>query len=361
VTKIYDRANAPLPVLEILRLSRSGIRSCVQTIAPEFVVTNLGGPLTTSSDGKLLVAGGGPVNFWDPDRREVLKKLATPDFGGHGLETSPDSKILLIESFTYGHVIIDAASGKEIHRIACPFGDKFNFDDPSAREQRISSSIFTHDEQHLLLQAGATGGRNGPRQLGLQAVSRATWQKTKLPSFMPTNALGFFPSHSGKCAVFIDHNNDLLLWSSKQVRALSTLATNLTPRFVEFSPDESTVAVVDGARLRLWETSRGAFVHELRPFEQLCRDPIEGLAWSRCGEYVLAVTKADGFFTSRGISIWNAKTGRHRGELTGCVSDVAGFALCGQGRWAAASCHGLQVWNLEAALAEIRGFESSLK
>ena len=112
-------------------------------------------------------------------------------------------------------------------------------------------------------------------------------------------------------------------------------------------------------RLRVWKTKNGNFVREFIPFERDVCESIEGLRWSPDNKYILAANKADIFFTSRGISIWNVESGRHRAELQGCPTNSHGFDFiahntkivlgCGEGK--------IRIYDFEKALDDIRKFE----
>jgi WD40 repeat protein len=108
--------------------------------------------------------------------------------------------------------------------------------------------------------------------------------------------------------------------------------------------------------------SSGKFLRELRPFEQGTCEAVRGPFWSPDGRYLLAATKSDSLFTSEGISVWNAQSGRHRGEFTGCPSHVIGAALLPRGGQLAAGCSDgkIRFWDFPAAMKQIRSFEDSL-
>jgi WD40 repeat protein len=149
----------------------------------------------------------------------------------------------------------------------------------------------------------------------------------------------------------------------------SGYASHAVPRAV-FSPDESLLATAvrektgnqRDCRIRLWRTDDGELRHELRPFEQTTCESVEGLVWTPDGDYLLGVTKAHAFYTSRGISVWNVETGRHRGELTGGASRINGIALLpARGQLVAGSSDGnIRFWDIAESLRQIRAFEASL-
>lgn len=72
--------------------------------------------------------------------------------------------------------------------------------------------------------------------------------------------------------------------------------------------------------------------------------------------------QSDIFFTSRGISIWNVETGRHRGELSGCTTKLDGLGfLRGKTKVVAGCGDGIiRIWDLANALTKIAEFEKPL-
>jgi WD40 repeat protein len=89
------------------------------------------------------------------------------------------------------------------------------------------------------------------------------------------------------------------------------------------------------------------------------RESVAGLLWSRDGRYVLAATSNSG--TSRGISIWNAEIGRHRGELIGCPTEVKGLVRNGDKFFAGCADGGVRVWDTGKTFEQVKAFEKSLK
>jgi WD40 repeat protein len=97
------------------------------------------------------------------------------------------------------------------------------------------------------------------------------------------------------------------------------------------------------------------------PFEREFCESVEGIMWLPGGKYILVANKADKFFTSRGISIWNVETGRHRGELSGCPTRLNGLGfLRGKAKVVAGCGDGIiRIWDLANALTKIGEFEKT--
>jgi hypothetical protein len=85
------------------------------------------------------------------------------------------------------------------------------------------------------------------------------------------------------------------------------------------------------------------------------------LMWLPDGQFVLAGTKSHSFFTSRGISVFCVRSGRHRGEFTGSPTNLSGFALLPDGSQLVVGSGGVvRYWDFQGALKQIRDFEASL-
>jgi WD40 repeat protein len=97
------------------------------------------------------------------------------------------------------------------------------------------------------------------------------------------------------------------------------------------------------------------------PFRAERLNAVEGLLWSPDGAYLLAATKADNFFTSLGVDVWNVKSGRHRGEFIGCPTNLTGLILFSGGRRLVSGCADgrIRIWDAESAIKQIAEFERS--
>ncbi len=175
-----------------------------------------------------------------------------------------------------------------------------------------------------------------------------------------------------KRAVYLSKSGTLALWDADKRREIAKLDDNVSLNRAAFSPDEALVAVatahkVSGGywkpyRIRIWRVGDGTMAHELRPFERDIYEAVEGLLWWPDGVYLLAATKADNFFTSRGVDVWNVKSGRHRGEFSGCPITLTGLELLDGGRRLVAGCADgrIRIWDADSAIKQIAEFERSL-
>lgn len=102
-------------------------------------------------------------------------------------------------------------------------------------------------------------------------------------------------------------------------------------------------------------------LRELRPFEQTNCETVEALLWTPDSQYVIGATTPHGFITSCSLNVWNARSGRHRGDFTGCPQKVTGAALLADRRLAAGCRDGIvRFWDFEEGMKRIREFEERL-
>lgn len=357
---VYDRGNAPDVVLEILRLTRSGIHSWMPKLKPashwKAAGHTRGGGLCLSPDGQQILSSSrhGPLKFWNRDSYELVKEVALPrNTSVESISLTPDGTLALIEDWQ-GLVVLDTQTWQQVRALTAPNqGDSWS---------RISSPRFTADGRFLIARGKAPA---------LQFFDATSWERLKRLPGLPVDAVEYFPTSGTDRAIYRTADRTIALWDSKQQRKIDRLDRNALIDHVTFSPDKSLVATAtrhrsrgdnwNFCRIRIWRADTGEFVRELRPFEQTICEEVEGLLWSPDGQYLLAATKSLSFFTSRGIDIWNVKSGRHRGEFSDCPSAVSGMILLGNDRLVANCDDGtLRVWDLATALKAIRAFEDSV-
>ena len=367
VARVYDRANAPDSIVEILRLSRSSVRSWVQTFEPldqwKAHEDSSDGALAVLPDGRQVISAtvNGPLRLWFRDSHVMEKEapISSIPAGGTwnpmsvtGLTISPEGSLAVVEG--WGRVyVLDTQTWAELRR----------FPESPGAEKRygLSNPHFTPDGKYLLMQSD---------QPALRIFDTETWQPLPRLQGMPVDALDWFPALSARRSVYLTNNGQVALWNPDEKRDVAVLDGDSHILSLAWSPDESMVAIAtlrppdDGLaatyRIRIWNTENGAIVQELRPFEQKAYS-VEGLLWWPDGKYVLGATKSDGFFTSRAIGIWSVQTGRHRGELTGCPSKVFGLGLLDDGRLVAGCGDGvIRVWDTPGILEELTAFDNSL-
>lgn len=345
--RLYDRGNAPEEVWELMRLSRCGIPSYVPEFKPQSKIDARGfehdGFLALSPDGRQLIFTGmnAPLQFWEPITHELLAEIQ--GLGSRGIAFSPDGLLAAIVGTSCD--VIDVKTLKTIRKLA-----------------RATSSQFTPDGCYLLL---------GDYQRPLQMYDVRTWQRVMNVPGVPDESVKYMPAPKGKLAVVQSRNRSVSLWNVAEHREIARLAETVDIYQVAFSPDSSLVAValrigVLGERgmtsIGVWRTSDGKQVHELRPFEQIADEGVEGLLWSPDGQYIFAGTKPNRMIASHGINVFSARTGRHRGNFSGCATMCDGIALLPDtGELVAGSHDGMiYFWNYGDAMKDVRDFEDSL-
>src|SRR6202012_5208450 len=99
----------------------------------------------------------------------------------------------------------------------------------------------------------------------------------------------------------------------------------------------------------------------LRPLEEedVFGESMHGLLWSPDGQYLVSGAVNH---HAAGLSIFNVRTGRHRGQLTGCYRDN-GIVLSADGsQLAAGSMDGkILFWDFPTLMKQIKEVEKSLE
>ena len=140
---------------------------------------------------------------------------------------------------------------------------------------------------------------------------------------------------------------------------------------MSFSPDDSLFAVTSVRQnqdqsstfhLRIWETKSGRFVRELRSLYYFAHDGIGVPIWWGNGKYLLAETR-EGRLGSYVVGIWNAESGKFRGEFSACadsINDPFAVGLVGQRLFDWCPDGKLLMWNAADAIEKIAEFEKTL-
>ena len=65
--------------------------------------------------------------------------------------------------------------------------------------------------------------------------------------------------------------------------------------------------------------------------------------------------------TSRGVSVFSVKSGRHRGDFVGCPTNIRGFVVLPDSNQLVAGCRDgkMRFWDFEGAMEQVREFEAS--
>jgi len=138
---------------------------------------------------------------------------------------------------------------------------------------------------------------------------------------------------------------------------LSGRVAIVTARRLEYS------GYFEDFRIRAWQTADGRLINEYRAYERSAGRLVFGLLWSAEGRYLLAANQDEGFTSTSAISLWNADSGRHRGEFTGFSNgNISGVFLLPGGKKLVAGCYDgkIRFWDFAAAAKAVEDFERSL-
>lgn len=366
VARVYDRANAPQQVLEILRLARSTISSFVLKLkAEEEWKIGHHSAFTATPDGKTLITAGqsGSFRFWDADSRAMLRDVPgtlMPIGAGWNfsagtatrLSVSPDGFLMVVEG-DYKADLRETATLRGYYR--------FQEWENERTEYELFHPQFTQDGRYLLIPSS--------RPALIAFDTRTKERVTAIPG-LPPEALAWFPLPRGERSLYMTAAGEVALWSGAQKRQIAVLDPEGRIDRIAFSPDESMVSAVTfhnasgsarrSYRLRVWRTDDGALVHELRSLERSMR-LVKGLLWTPDGKYVLAAIRQDDFSNTVNVGVWSMATGRHRGELTGCHRGISGLVLLPSGRLLAGCSDGVvREWSLPEVIEQVSAFEATL-
>ncbi len=350
VERVYDRANLPGEVLEILRLTRGVVRPELPSFAPSARLAcgshGREGAVALSPDGRTAVCAftGTVGKVWDvATRGEIARLPETESVAPRALAFSADGKMLAVAGFEI--LILDARTWKVVRRFE-PDGGAMN------------AVSFTPDGKLLL---AATNYQDR-----LFAYDVSSWRRLAEVPNAPPGARRYFQSASGALAVVGTREENLVLWDRAARRVRAALDADRLPLWVAFSPDESKVAVVERlggdcreneceTPIKVWDVRGARLLHELRPFEVTLDERIEGLAWTPDGEHILAVARPAPLFSSREIAVWSATTGRHRARLTGPSAAVRGLSVTPDGQTVvvASDDANVYVWDFDAAMKRL--------
>jgi WD40 repeat protein len=337
LARVYDRANLPDSVLEILRLAGTDIKP---------LVTNFEAEKKWTLD-KFSEAGIPPdaIGFRLP--KDFLNLAVSPDHSliiRQALYSTATSQVVDAKTMTVVHEMVEPQSGP--------------------RWIYISHAWFTPDGRYLLLLSNLPA---------IRICDTKTWQPANTLPGMPLGGIAYYPSSDWAHGLVVAAGGAVELWDAHAHRKLASLDLDGEIQSVSFSPDDSLVAVTSVRQnpdqsstfhLRIWETISGRFVHELMPLEQYAHDDIGDPIWWRDGKYLLAPIREDHMAGSYVVGIWNVQSGRYRGGFSGCeypdTPSAHAILLQGQRLFKRCPDDTLYMWDASAAIDKITDFEKSL-
>lgn len=339
--RVYDFAELPDPVLDLMRIIRFG-HAYVPAFGPYSMIDVCGfehnGVMSVSSPNEILYSGGRDrIQWWNAATHEFMAEVTVnyPRI----IKISPDGALALVTSAD-GLVVLDLDERKTLH----VFRDRYN-------------PVFSPDGRHVFLSR---------HKLPMEVRDTRSWEVTGLPSSFPAGTTHYFGARTTDRAVVRHEDGSVVLIKRSEQSDVAKLSDQSDGRLlVEFSPDESLIAVClwryvstfDKKDLVVvFDANSGQRIHVPRHYETgMSREKVDALLWTPEGEYVLVGGDSS-------ISIFNAKSGRHRGEMTG-LTQLNGMGLLPElNELAAGDDYGdIHFWKLSDVLSQVKEFEASLK
>jgi WD40 repeat protein len=332
--RVYDRANMPDGVLEILRLAGTGIKPLASNFPAEKKWTK----------AEFGEAGILPNAIGIGMPRDILT-----------LAVSPDQSLIVRQTLYQRHLtqIVDARTLNVIQVLHEAQQDP--------RWIYVFRACFTPDGRYLLLLSNLPA---------IRIYDTRTWQPASTLAGMPAGLTAYYPSSDWGHGVAVRAAGEVDLWDATAGRQIARLELDGEIESVAFSPDNSLVAVTSVRQnpdqsstfhLRIWETQSGKFVHELMPLEQVDHDGIGDPLWWGDGKYLLASVREDHYGGSYVVGIWNIESGRYRGGLEGCEYASEPLTILLQGRQLFKRCPDdtLFAWDVAAVIAKLAESENT--
>jgi RNA polymerase sigma factor (sigma-70 family) len=306
--------------------------------------------VAVSPDGKTFASGGGgngarTLTLGDLATGKVLRHLGGKDNGVNGVAFSPDGRVLAaaygsrgwfgrppgLRPPAVGSVVRlwDVRTGDELHTL-------------KGHDNGVRSVAFSPDGKRLV------SGSHDSTVRVWEAASGKELLKIAAPCRKPpadpkgggTDRGGVFAvafSRDGKAVASGDYDGMIYLWDAATGRRLHTLAGHgREVSGLAFSPDGKTLASSSWDNsLRLWDTATGKARHDFPAHDGV----VNAVAVSPDGR--LAATAGG----DRTVRLWDTATGRELRVLRGHTGWMQSVALSSDGKVASASEDGtVRVW-----------------
>jgi hypothetical protein len=329
IVRVYDRANLPDDVLDILHLVGAGVEPWILRLKPEPRI---------APDGTVVT----------PTRIPVRPTM------------SPDGSIGVLQG-DFKVLIIDGQTSSPLRWLSEP--------DIGRRLIRLSDPYFTPDGSYLILRSSLPA---------VVVFDTKTWQQVPGIPDVPASAIAYFPAPNWQRAIVLSDTGTIGLWTPGARAATTTLATGEDLLAVSYSPDASQVIVatrskngtnVGAARVGLWSTNDGSFRTELHPPDYVIPtsmgffpDGSHMFAWWPDGEYVFTTARTNSHSSGNGLALWNTHSGRYRVALEGCSGAIDRYAMNPESGRITVECYSGEVLTFDAASAitKAKDFEESL-
>ena len=347
LVRVFDLANPPPDICELMRILHTG-----PAYVPRFQAYSSIDVCGHEQDGALAVAPQNEIlysgrrnrlQWWNPTTHEFIAEVDIANV--ENIVLAPD-KVHALAQTSSDIVLIDLPGRKSVRTFKYRYGAQ-----------------FTQDGRHVLLNS-----QHGPMQI----LDTQSWEPVDHADDVPKNCTNIFPAPTTHRSLVRAVDGSVTLWDTAGNRPVKQLCSESDVRmFAAFSPDESLVALCvhpwqqnfnDIATFVIYKSDTGEKVHELHPFETGgSRESIQSLLWTPDGAYVLAATGSNGG-GGAGICLFNAATGKHRGELIGPIQINGMGLLARSGELVAGDQYGkIWFWDLSAVIKNVREFEATLK
>lgn len=337
--RVYDLENMPETVLEILRLTESGIRPMTLGFSAQ--------EKWPSSDFSQAGIPQDALRFRGPNRSQTIV-LAISPAGDMGVRQ--DFQI----TWDPTRVTITDAMGANVIRV-------LHVSQPANLNHGVGiiEAHFTPDGSYLLLLTTLPG---------MMIYDTKDWQPVDALPDLPVDASLYYPSSDWKNGIAVYTNGGPALWDAKARREIAKIDAGGELSDVSFSPDESMVATTASQEnkdqsttfhLRVWNVSTGEMIEELFPAEYVEHDVIGEPMWSPNGKYLMAEVRNMPYRTNYEIGLWSIASGRFRGELTGCAWSPDPFSIVLSGSRLFQRCRDgmIYMWDAAGAISKIEAYE----
>jgi hypothetical protein len=343
--RVYDRADIPSPIMEVLGLIGATSGPIWMDFKPSVrTLEQLGEPpIPVSAIGIRI------LHHRDP----VTNGLRTPTAT---LALSPDGSMMVTHYFYVNpRTVITDRNGTSIFFAVSDC-------ELDRRGIYVAHAFFTPDSRYLLLLSNLPA---------IYIYDTKSWKSlTNLPG-LPTGATAFYPSSDWKHGVAVLRGGEVEAWDLSKSQKQSDLDLDGNLQDVSFSEDSSLFAASsvhlnpDGSstfHLRVWDASTGQFLREMIPPYYFEHDVISRPIWWGHGKYLLANVRV-GHWGSYMIAVWNVQSGQLRGGFSACDSSQDPFEVGIDGPRLLKWCFDrtLLVWDIPTAVEKVDKFEQTLK
>jgi len=336
-TRLYDRAELPDEIIELIRLTDSRIKIFTPILKP---IRHWKADELQQSAGSSAVLNASDL---DPGSMSGSDRLVAEN---------SDGSLLAVSSIFYRGSILriyNTAADQPVFELLFP---------PDGRRVIRSTYIgFSPDKRHFLLET------NKPE---IREYDTKTWKQVRDTTQMPPGATRYVPSPDWKKGLALFADGKTGLWDASLHRMIAELDTNAQLQSADFSPQGDLLAVTSGPgefypmHLTIWEGYNGHLLRELWPVRwgsTVSGTFQEGPLWWDSGRLLVAPIR--GYIGSdNGIGVWDVRTGRLEGTLAGC--SAVGLTVEGERLFQNCGSDGVMEWRIDAVRKDFLSYPGQL-